>query len=278
METNRNQFIVHEGDEVFGSDGDKVGKVIAVQDDYMVVEKGWFFPTDYYIPASAVSSYDNGQIFLNVTKDVALDQGWDTMPVAGDSYATTSAVDSGTLTDTGYVAAADEIDTTLDPAIDRAYDPALNTAAISDIGTTDRTTGRTGDETLSVPVYEEELTATKTAREVGGVRVEKDVVLEEQGLDVPVTEERLRVVRRAVDRPVDATMADANAFEEVIVDVPVRVEDVEVAKRVRVAEEIEIQKEEIERVEHVSDTVRREEVHLSEGIDNVIVDENTTNR
>jgi uncharacterized protein (TIGR02271 family) len=265
MSVNRNQFAIHEGDEVFGSDGDKVGKVIAVQDDYVVVEKGWFFPTDYYIPASAVASYDNGQIFLNVTKDVALEQGWDTMPVASD-YTTT---DTGTLTDTGYVAATETVDTTLDPAIDRAYDPALNTAPVADLDTT----GRVVEDTLSVPVYEEELTATKTAREVGGVRVEKDVVLEEQGLDVPVTEERLKVVRRAVDRPVDATTADATAFEEVIVDVPVRVEDVEVAKRVRVAEEIEIQKEEVERIEHVSDTVRREEVHLSEGIDNVVVDD-----
>lgn len=269
MSVNRNQFAVHEGDEVFGSDGDKVGKVIAVQDDYVVVEKGWFFPTDYYIPASAIASYDNSQIFLNVSKDVALDQGWDTMPVVGDEYATTAAVDSGTLTDTGYVAATDTIDTTIDPA----YDPALGTSARLDTDVADRTVG----DTLSVPVYEEELTATKTAREVGGVRIEKDVVSEEQGLDVPVTEERLKVVRRAVDRPVDAMDAEATAFEEVIVDVPVRVEDVEVAKRVRVAEEIEIQKEEVERVEHVSDTVRREEVRLSEGIDNV-VDERGTNR
>jgi uncharacterized protein (TIGR02271 family) len=268
MNTSRNQFAIHEGDEVFGSDGDKVGKVIAVQNDYVVVEKGWFFPTDYYIPASAIASYDNGQIFLNVSKDVALEQGWDTMPVVTDDYATTTAAGTGTLTDTGYVAATDPIDSTIDPA----YDPAFDTTARMDTDTT----ARTVDETLSVPVYEEELTATKTQREVGGVRIEKDVVTEEQGLDVPVTEERLKVVRRAVDRPVDA--ADNTAFEEVIVDVPVRVEDVEVAKRVRVAEEIDIQKEEVERVEHVSDTVRREEVHLSEGIDNVVTDERGRSR
>jgi uncharacterized protein (TIGR02271 family) len=70
---------------------------------------------------------------------------------------------------------------------------------------------------------------------------------------------------------VDAAAA-GEAFEEVIVDVPVRVEDVEVAKRVRVAEEIDIQKEEVQRTERVADTVRREEVRVTEGLEETVVD------
>src|SRR5215207_5199443 len=68
------------GDEVIGSDGDKVGTVAEVQPNYIVVEKGFFFPTDYYIPMSAVSSASNGQVTLNVAKDAALNSGWDTVP------------------------------------------------------------------------------------------------------------------------------------------------------------------------------------------------------
>ncbi len=34
----------------------KVGTVAAVYPGYIVVEKGFFFPTDYYIPMSAVAS------------------------------------------------------------------------------------------------------------------------------------------------------------------------------------------------------------------------------
>src|SRR5512132_213919 len=68
------------GDDVYGSDGDKVGTVAEVQSSYLVVEKGFFFPTDYYIPLSAVSSASGGQINLNVAKDAALDSGWDTVP------------------------------------------------------------------------------------------------------------------------------------------------------------------------------------------------------
>lgn len=240
MDASRSQIVVNEGDEVFGSDGDKVGKVIAVENDYIVVEKGWFFPTDYYIPASAIASAQDGQLYLNVTKDMALDQGWDTVPVA-----TTTAYET--------------------------------TDVVREPGYTDATvTGTIEGDSLRVPVYEEELTATKTAREVGGVRIEKDVVTEEQGLDVPVTEERLKVVRRTVDRAVDA--ADGTAFEEMVVDVPVRVEDVEVSKRVHVGEEIEIQKEEVQRTEHVTGTVRREEVQVTEATEGTLVDDRDANR
>jgi len=68
------------GDEVYGSDGDKVGTVAEVQSGYLVVEKGFFFPTDYYIPMSAVASAGDGQVSLNVAKDAALNSGWDTVP------------------------------------------------------------------------------------------------------------------------------------------------------------------------------------------------------
>src|ERR671912_304034 len=71
------------GDDVYGSDGDKVGTVAEVQSSYIVVEKGFFFPTDYYIPTSAVASAGDGQIYLNVAKDAALNSGWDTIPDTG---------------------------------------------------------------------------------------------------------------------------------------------------------------------------------------------------
>ena len=67
------------GDDVYGSDGEKLGTVAEVQSRYIVVEKGFFFPTDYYIPMSAVSSASGGQIKLNVAKDAALNSGWDTV-------------------------------------------------------------------------------------------------------------------------------------------------------------------------------------------------------
>ena len=202
------------GDDVYGSDGDKVGSVAEVQSGYIVVEKGFFFPTDYYIPLSAIASASGGQVYLSTTRDAALNSGWDVVP---DVQATT-----------------------------------MTSAA---------TATATGEE-IRIPVMEEELTATVREQEAGAVRIEKDVVAEERTLDVPVTEERVRVERRVVDRPV--TAADADAFEETVIDVPLRRETVDVQKQARVAEEVVVGKEAVQRTERVADTVRKEEVFVDE--------------
>jgi uncharacterized protein (TIGR02271 family) len=231
------------GDDVYGSDGDKVGKVAEVQPNYLVVEKGFFFPTDYYIPMSAVAGASDGQISLNVAKDAALNSGWDTVP----EVVPTGMTDSGTVLTDGDVS-------TTDRGRGRAEVGAYEVAA--------------ADE-LSIPVMEEELTATVRQQEAGAVRIEKDVVTEEQTLEVPVTEERIRVERRVVDRP--ATAADAGAFEETVIDVPLRSETVDVQKDARVTGEVVVGKEAVQRTERISDTVRREEVYVDE--DATIIDE-----
>lgn len=215
------------GADVFGADGEKVGSVAAAYPGYIVVEKGIFFPTDYYIPVSAVASYDGGQVYLNVAKDAALQSGWDAQP------------------------------TDLETAAFTPTSAGTDTAAWGDA------TRTTGEEEIHVPVMEEELTATVRKQEAGAVRIEKDVVTEERVLDVPVTEERVRVERRVVDRPVSA--ADAEAFTDTVIEVPVETEVVDVQKHARVAEELVISKEAVERTERVSDTVRREEVFVDEG-------------
>ena len=225
------------GAEVFGADGEKLGTVAAVYPGYIVVEKGFFFPTDYYIPMSAVATYDNDQVYLNLAKDAALNSGWDAQP---------ADLETSTY-DTSMAIGASAIDTDFD----------TRAAAVAT------------DEEIRVPVMEEELTATVREQEAGAVRIEKDVIEEERTLEVPLTEERVRVERRVVDRP--ATSADAAAFEETVIDVPLRSETVDVQKQARVAEEIVVSKEAVERTEQVRDTVRREEVYVDE--DATLLDE-----
>jgi uncharacterized protein (TIGR02271 family) len=226
------------GAEVFGADGDKVGTVAAVYPGYLVVEKGFFFPTDYYIPMSAVASYDNDQVYLNVAKDAALQSGWDAQPTDLETARYDTAYDTTTAT----------TDTLIGTETDRLAATRVAT-----------------DEEIRIPVMEEELTATVRPQEAGAVRIEKDVVSEQRTLDVPVTEERVRVERRVVDRPV--TAADADAFEETVIEVPLRTETVDLQKQARVAEEVVISKEAEQRTEQVSGTVRREEVFVDEDAD-----------
>ena len=243
MDRTSEQWTVREGTDVISADDQKVGKVVAVQPTYLVVEKGFFFPTDYYIPTSAVANYDGDKAYLSVTKDEALNQGWDSMPQEDASYTTTS--------------------TTYDTAGTAGSYTADMGATGDQYAATQRTTTELEGDTLRVPVHEEELTAVTREREAGRVRIGKDVVEEERQLEVPVTEERVRVERRAVDR--DAAPADA-AFEEGTIEVPLRAEEVELQKRTRVAEEIEIGKEAVQRTEQVAGTVRREEVRVAEDV------------
>ena len=121
------------GAEVFGADGDKVGTVAAVYPGYLVVEKGFFFPTDYYIPLSAVASYDNDQVYLNVAKDAALQSGWDAQPMDLETARSDTAYDTTTAT----------TDTLIGTETDRLAAARVAT-----------------DEEIRIPVMEEELTAT----------------------------------------------------------------------------------------------------------------------
>jgi len=248
MSGTNNMSQVQVGSDVYGSDGDKVGTVAEVQPSYLVVEKGFFFPTDYYIPMSAITQVQDGQVVLNVSKDTALHSGWETIP---DSSSTT-------LSDMG---------TTAMPATDVVSGTTVDAATWQ----TDTGVGQTGqrqvagyeatsEDELVIPVREEELTATVRETEAGAARIQKRVVAEDRVLEVPVTEEQIRVERRVVDRP--ASEIDADAFQETVIDVPLTQQDVELRKQARVAEEVVVSKEAIQHTEQVRGTVRREEVDV----------------
>jgi hypothetical protein len=89
MDRPATQWQIPEGTDVVGADGDKVGKVVAAEASYIVVEKGFFFPTDYYIPRMAINTFDGDKVYLSVTKDEALNQGWD-QQLAETDYDTTT--------------------------------------------------------------------------------------------------------------------------------------------------------------------------------------------
>lgn len=80
VESTARDWQIPEGVEVVGSDGEKVGKVIAVTPSYVVVEKGFFLPTDYYVPRDAIGGFDGAKVTLTVAKGEALHQGWDVIP------------------------------------------------------------------------------------------------------------------------------------------------------------------------------------------------------
>ncbi len=127
--------------------------------------------------------------------------------------------------------------------------------------TTDRAmTGREG-ENISVPVVEEELKAGVREKEGGMARVTKNVVEEQKSIDVPVQHEEVFVTQRAVNRaatPEDMKMMDRD------IEVSLKQQEVVTSKEAVVTGEVNIRKDVKRDTERVTDTVRREEVHVED--------------
>ncbi len=124
---------------------------------------------------------------------------------------------------------------------------------------------RASDE-VRIPVREEELVAGTQVEEQGRVHVHKDVVTEQQTLNVPVQREQVSVERVPVDRAAE-TVDASGAFQEGDIEVPVMGEEVMTSKRAHVVEEVRLHKDTVTEQEQVGGTVRREQVWVEDAPD-----------
>ncbi len=74
------EWVIETGCDVIGSCGHKVGEIVDVEPTYIVVEVGFFHPSDLYVPKVAIGDLRADDVFLNLTKSAALHQGWDEEP------------------------------------------------------------------------------------------------------------------------------------------------------------------------------------------------------
>lgn len=66
--------------KVYASDAAQVGHVAEVYEDSFLVHKGYLFPTDRYIPYSAISRIEEDQVHLNLNSQQVQDALWRTRP------------------------------------------------------------------------------------------------------------------------------------------------------------------------------------------------------
>lgn len=155
---------------------------------------------------------------------------------------------------TGYTGA----DYTADRTSATTTGTAAGLTGAATAASTAASTATTGDAE-AIPIVEEQIRIGKREVGHGRVRIRSYVVetpVEEQ---VRLREERVNIERRAVDRPL--TDAD-RAFQDRVIEVEERTEEAVVSKEARVKEEVLVNKEAQERVQTVSDTVRRTEVEV----------------
>lgn len=111
----------------------------------------------------------------------------------------------------------------------------------------------------TIPIVEEKLLVGKRMVEHGGVRVRSRVVEEPVTKTVTLRNEEIDIERRPVNERVENT---AGLFKERSIDMTETDEEAVVAKEARVTEEVVVRKDVDERVEQVSDTVRKTEVDV----------------
>jgi uncharacterized protein (TIGR02271 family) len=213
---------VREGMTVFSSDGEKLGKVQSCDAGGFVVEKGFFFPTEYLARFDQIASVDGDEIRLGMTKEgfvsamKSASSGWGANESSG--------------------------------------------SAITSAGTERSTTRRSGED-IRVPISEEQLDVVKHDREAGEVRLRKEVVHETKRVDVPVTREEVHVERVPVSERRDVVPGD-KAFQQDTVSVPVHEEEIEVRKRPVVKEEVRLRKDRVTEQRAAEADVRSERVEI----------------
>ena len=146
------------------------------------------------------------------------------------------------------------------PAAVAPMKPAV--APVPPVAATANTVANAGNTTV-IPIVEEELKVGKRTVEGGGVRVYTHMMETPVTEQVTLHEEHVTVNRTPVNRA--ATGADLDsALKDRSLEVTETAEEAVVSKTARVVEEVTIGKQATDRVETVSDTVRRTEVDVED--------------
>lgn len=258
------------GTPVYSQDNEFLGEVKEVQGAAFKVDAP--MQKDYWLRLDCVQSTSNGQIVLGVMRD-----GLDGVMLAGpdethgdagrmteyratdvargSTYDRPSNTHVGEIQQTGVNTGA-----MTGGAAAAGYD-AARTAGYDTTRTTD--THRVDDRHVegrdSMVLREEQLRARTVAEEAGEVAIRKEVVSQEQTVDVPVRREEVIIERRPVSGDVPAGAIGSGREE---VRVPVMEEHAELEKRTVAREEVGLGKEVVQDTERVSGTVRREEARV----------------
>jgi uncharacterized protein (TIGR02271 family) len=124
--------------------------------------------------------------------------------------------------------------------------------------TSDQATDYNAEAAQKVQLREEQLNVNKQTVQTGQVGIRKEVVTEQQSIDVPVSREEVVIERRpGSGQPSDSPIGEGETYR-----IPVREEQVTVDKQAVVREEISLGKRQVQDTQRVSDTVQREEARI----------------
>lgn len=148
------------------------------------------------------------------------------------------------------------------------YDPAATAYTTEQVSTekerrpaADVTAERLREDEARIPVTEEELKVGKRAVRSGGVRVHSRIIEKPVEERVALREEHVEVERRPVNRPL-SDAEKAAAFKEGVIEAEEYREEAVVSKEARVVEEVVVNKGATQHEETIRDTVRHTDVEV----------------
>ncbi|WP_079508169.1 YsnF/AvaK domain-containing protein [Mesobacillus jeotgali] len=144
----------------------------------------------------------------------------------------------------------------------------LNVEDTGYITDTSVTGNYTDTDERTLRLREEQLDVSKERFQAGEVEIHKEVVEDQQKVNIPVTREEVYIERRDVNEAASGT--DATIDDGETIRVPIMEEKVEVTKKPVVSEEIVIGKREVTDTEQVVESVKREEAYLEADDDRVV--------
>jgi len=240
-----------EGTSVRSQDGEKLGKISAMNEDSFTVQKGFFFPKDFMFRYDDIEDFREGELVVNRSHQ-ELSEWKDT---SHPGWTQVSDINEGKLQATPRPEFKDRY-------AERVNEEKLQATPAPELK--DRYAER-GNEDIRVPVVEEELNAQKTVRQAGEIHLRKVVHTELKHFTVPVMKEEIRIEHVPVTERL-ATEAGAlkseAAFQEKTINVPVMEEEVTVIKRPVVKEEVRVHKERTFEQRDVSGEIKKEEVQV----------------
>ena len=151
--------------------------------------------------------------------------------------------------------------------VDGENDPSEACNILKTNGGDIQTSSVAGDQDVNgarrLELREERLSIDKQRVSSGEARVRTEVVSEQQSIDVPVFHEELFIARRPAGGNAVTSASPIGESEEI--RIPLSAERVDVQKRTVVTEEVEVGTRKVAGTEHVSDTVRHEELRVDDG-------------
>jgi uncharacterized protein (TIGR02271 family) len=253
--------------EVYGSDGEKIGKVgqlyfddASGRPEWITVSTGFFGSRESFVPlADADLSGDRVTVPYDKDKiknapNVESEDGHISETEERELYRHYGVdyAESSTDTDTHTTG----VDTGVDRDRDGVYDD-VDTAVGRD------TSGPTTDDAMTRS--EERLSVDKEKREAGRARLRKYVVTEQVQQTVPVTREEVRIEREPIT---DANRGDAMGgpdLSEEEHEVTLHEERAVVEKETVPVERVRLSKEQVTEEQTVSEQVRKEQIETDAG-------------